>query len=204
MMSLHRMKSEILADKKKASILSALVAIALILGVRALVSGKSGGPASSARAATSGAVVAGVNAGGDPTTDAEARVRELIARWRAFAHPSQAERDLFALSEADFPHPSEPEPTTTEGAKSAEQTDDETLRRQAIAQAVASITLKSTLVGEKPVAVVSIPALTGRRDVLIRAGDSIAGFTVIEIAKGRISLEREGIRTDLVVKSPLD
>lgn len=203
MMSLYRIKGEIIADKKKASILSGLVAIALILGVRAMVSGK-GGPASSARASTSSIATAATIAGADPQIDAEARVRELITRWRAFAHPSQAERDLFALSEADFPHPSEPEPITTQGAKSAEQTDDETLRRQAIAQAVASITLKSTLVGEKPVAVVSIPALSGRRDVLVRTGDSIAGFTVTRIAQGRVSLDREGMQAELVVKSPLE
>jgi hypothetical protein len=202
-MSLHRIKSEILADKKKASILSGLVAIALILGVRAMVSGK-GGPASSARAATSSAAPGAQGAGADQSVDAEARVRELITRWRAFAHPSQAERDLFALSEADFPHPSEPEPITTEGAKSADQTDDETLRRQAIAQAVASITLKSTLVGEKPVAVMSIPSLTGRRDVLVRTGDSIAGFTVTRITQGRVSLEQDGMQAELVVKSPLE
>lgn len=202
MMSLDRLKSEILADKKKASILSGLVALGLILGVRAMVSGKSG-PASSARAA-SPVAPGDQGASADPIDDADARIRELIARWRAFAHSSKAERDLFALSDAHFPHPSEPEPLATEGAKSADQSDDESLQRQAIAQALESITLKSTLVGKTPVAVVSIPGLTGRRDVMLRVGDALDGFSVVEITKGRVVLEREGARASLVVKSPLE
>ncbi|MGP1310430.1 MAG: hypothetical protein ACTS27_09560 [Phycisphaerales bacterium] len=200
MSNLHRLKAELLADKKKASILGGLGAVALVLGARALLlSGDDPKPASSTQAQITPAFASGV-----PTEDAEDRLRALMSQSTGAAYPTYPDRDLFALREAYFPHPAEPEPPQDESAKSAEQRDEVIPRRPTASEiAAASLTLKSTLIGKRPLAVLSVSGLSGGTEHVVRVGDSVNGFSVVEIGAKRIVLDLDGERIELAVKDPL-
>ncbi len=203
MSAIERLKAEVLADKKKVILLGSLGAIALALGARALFSGGPGRPKTprvtqvSNSTMSSQAVV--VN-----TIDAETRFRSLADALPAPVQSSPASRDLFALDPEHFPHASEPEPPQEQSAKSAPQTDDDALRREALLRDAETIRLKSTLVGDRPVAVFTLGGLAGKGEVLVRPGDTVNGFLVVSIKSQRVVLERDGERIERVVRSPLD
>src|SRR5690606_19937252 len=102
------------------------------------------------------------------------------------SHSSLPARDLFALNTEYFPHAAKPDPGAAEGAKSARGTDDESLRQSAAARDAESIRLKSTLIGERPVAVLDLSGIGGANDALVRVGDTVNGFKVVRIEAKRV------------------
>lgn len=198
-----RLKAEILADKKKVIILGSLGAVAIALGARAMLSGEKR-PPGAAKVTTVSTATASSYAAAASTVDAEARFRTIAAALPALAQASRSERDLFSLNSEHFPQPVETQPPEASGAKSAPQSDDDALRREAIARDADSIRLKSTLVGGRPVAVIDLGGVTGSRDLLVRVGDTVNGFVVVSIEPKRVILERDGERIERTVRSPID
>jgi hypothetical protein len=200
--AITRLKAELLADRRKASILGMLLVAVIWLGGRAVFSG-TGPRRASASESTSAASPAAHNPA-DLAAQAESRLRVIFRSWPVTDASAPATRDLFALNPAYFPHPAQPAPDESAAAKSSGQTDDETLARSAFAQDAASIRLKSILFGERPVAVLQTAGVAGGRDIMTRVGDVVAGFSVVRIERRRIVLERDGQRIELTVASPLD
>ena len=203
MSAIDRLKAEILADKKKVVVLGSLSAVAILLGARAMLSGEKR-PPSGAKVTTVSNATASSYAAAASTIDAEARFRTIASALPALAQASRSDRDLFSLNTEHFPHPVETQPSEAPGAKSAPQSDDEAQRREAIARDAESIRLKSTLVGDRPVAVIDLGGITGSRDQLVRVGDIVNGFVVVTIEPKRVILERDGERIERTVRSPID
>jgi hypothetical protein len=203
MSSFERLKAEILADKKKVIILGSLGALAVALGARAMLSGDKR-PSSGARVATVSTATASSYAAAASTIDAESRFRTIAASLPALAQASRSERDIFSLNTEHFPQPVETQPPETPDAKSEPQSDDDAKRREAIARDAESIRLKSTLIGDRPVAVIDLGGITGSRDLLVRVGDTVSGFVVVSIESKRVILERDGERIERTVRSPID
>ncbi len=203
MSALDRVKAEILADKKKVIVLSSLGAVALALGARAVFSGGDRRP-SAARVTQVSTATQSSQAVVVNTIDAETRFRALADALPAPVQASSTARDLFALNPEHFPHSAEPDPPKDASAKSAPQSDDDAVRRAAIARDAESIRLKSTVVGDRPVAVINLGGITGNREVLARVGDTVSGFTVVSIEARRVVLERDGERIERVVRSPIE
>lgn len=203
MNALTRLKAEIMADRKKAGVLAGLGVVALVLGARALiVSGAPAKPAQARVTPVADAPSGEANVAAQLSADADLRFRELVARSRETSRSTQVDRDLFALSDADFPRASETDAGNPEGAKFADQSDDET--GAPASRGVESLVLKSTIVGRTPVAIVSLPGLAGSRDVMVRIGDAIGGLSVVRIEAGRVIVERDGRQFELTVKSPME
>lgn len=206
MSALTRIREEILADKRKAAILGVLGVVAVGLGVRTLApSGESSHPGRTAVASPASlGSFAPLASDSVIATDAERKVREAMAAWKASARRTAPTRDLFALDNAHFPDPSQPDRGSIDGAKSADSYDDDGDRGLATASDFARIRLKSTMTGNRTVAIFDLSAFGGSAAAMARVGDSVAGFRVAGISRQSVTLERDGVVRELRVTSPLD
>lgn len=114
-------------------------------------------------------------------------------------------RNLFAIEDAYFPPPvkaTRAKPARTESAPARPQAPIETAdevraRREAsITDEARAIQLKSVVVGGSPMAVFEIPGSRGKRTVVSR-GQTIEGFTLIEVSSNSVVLEKESVRVRL-------
>lgn len=188
-----RLLAEVRRDPKKASILGVLALVFLIVGVRE-VARRTGSP-STVRAATPLASNAGgatglrrpVNAvqapslpkGGNRQGDSSMAIQK-----------APVDRDIFTPNVAYFPVEEKAKPSTV---VSSTQVVDPTAKAEAAklqvqAQAKA-LSLQSTVVGA-----VSTAIINGR---VLRVGDWISDFQVVEINSRSCQLEKSGIRVVL-------
>lgn len=206
MSAFTRIREEIVADKRKAAILCVLGVVAVGLGVKTFA------PMGKSPAARRGVVASPASlSGSEPlasdsviATDAERKVREAMAAWKASMRVDAPTRDLFALDNAHFPDPSQPDRRSLASAKSADGYDDDGDRGRAIAKDLAALRLKSTMSGKRTVAIFDLSAFGGPGVVMTRVGDSVAGFRVTAITPRSVTLERDGVLRELRVASPLD
>jgi hypothetical protein len=190
------------ADKRKAGVLGLLLVTALVLWARAAILG---GEPASASAATSkagnGSSDQGKSSGASPTGEFELAPMVLLPRSRALT------RDLFTPGPEFGPQPLQPDQTDATGPKSAPGKDDNLpvspeLRRQELERAVrdeaSRLHLSSTMVGSNPVAVIQSEGKNGSRSVL-RIGESLDGFELVEVTAREVVLIKNGIRVELSI-----
>ena len=188
-----RLLAEVRRDPKKASILGVLALVLLIIGVRE-VARRAGSP-STGSAATARAF--GANGAASLRKPAGAvRVPSLSKGMDQRDGSSTAipkapvDRDIFTPNLAYFPIEEKPKPSTV--VSSAQIIDPaakaEAMKLQVQAQAK-SLSLQSTVVGA-----VSTAIINGR---VLREGDSISDFQVVEINSRSCKLEKSGIRVVL-------
>jgi len=183
-----RLLAEVRRDPKKASIMGVLALVLLIIGVREIA--RRSGSAATARASdgagttslrrTASAVQApGLPKGLGPRADSSAPVQKATV-----------DRDIFTPNVAYFPVEDKSKPATV---VSAAQAVDPTAKAEAAklqvqAQAKA-LSLQSTVVGAVPTAIIN-----GR---VLRVGDWVSDFQIVQINSRSCQLEKSGIRVML-------
>jgi hypothetical protein len=197
------------ADKKKAAMLGVLSLVLVVLGAKnGLRAGPSRGLAASSPAQPESAIAAaGTEAMTRTMASLDARAGRRVVEVPA--SPSLG-RDLFRLDPAHFPVPTQPGQTDPSadgsgrsGVESPPPNADE-LRRRREAELVSETAqwrLRSVLLGHHPTAVIEPDAREGRRLVL-RTGDEVRGWRVVEIAAGHAVLEKESVRVRLSLPIP--
>lgn len=192
----------ITADKRKATALAVLLIAALGLWARAALTG---GKPQAASAATSAK-----NPGDKgPKTGSEDGAIEgfEIAPLVILPRTEPLTRDLFVPGAAFGPPPSQTDQSEGSGPKSAAGTDDNSpvspeLQRQELERAVreeaSRLYLSSIMDGTNPIAVIQTGGKNGERAVL-RIGESIMGFELVEVSARDAVLIKNGIRVELSI-----
>lgn len=191
--SLRKIKADLLADKKRAAVLGCLLLIALVVGVRAVISS---GPRRAVAAPRS--VAAAPNA-------AQAQVvrapTEIVAALKPRPELPDA-RELRDLFTGPLVIVAQAPPNGDEGGKSEagpadnpiEQPDPAAIRAR-LEEEASRLVLRSTILGASPMAVVRAPGVEHASP--IRIGDQVAGFTLVEIHARAITLERDGMQVTI-------
>ncbi len=198
---LAELKAILTADKKQATILAGLMVFLLISAGRMLLSmGPSG-----ARAST------GIKAG-KPTDQSEnPEIAPATGKEVLLAPLSETTRDMFALDPEKFPRPAPSEQTADVEPKSeqalAEASGVAVLSERELIETrvhteAASLRLRSTLLGASPIAVIETAGRSKTRSVVLRTGESFEGFELIEVRLHGVTLEKDGVRVDLLRDLP--
>jgi hypothetical protein len=187
------------AERKKLGVLGILVLALGLASLRALVlSGpRSANAAPGARSEES--PDGNVPGAGRRTAGHRPDIRTTI--------PAELTRDLFALDESQFPRPSQTEPPDSVDPKSApakvetssrvEPRQEEDPPEVRIAEELRKLRLKGTILGGSPMAVIELAGQKDKRGTVVRPGESIEGFTLIEVVNGGVVLEKDGVRVEL-------
>lgn len=198
----------IMADRKRATMLGALVVVLLGVSVREL--GRIG--PGKARAQSRSALLQAAEAeteGSGKTAKSEETSEKQRAATITIERAPPVSRDLFALSELAFP-PAQTELTEmspSEAAKSEPQmddthpvarADDAELVRERVTREAGVLRLRSAVVGATPTAVIGFAeGARGGASAVVGLGQLIRGFKVIEIGPAEVLVEKEGVRVTL-------
>ncbi|MBL0922562.1 MAG: hypothetical protein IBJ10_10595 [Phycisphaerales bacterium] len=185
-------------DRKKAATLGALLLVALVMGVRAIVSG-SGGP-SRAAAAPAARGMAAPTAGKPAGMTMEQTLAALRPQQRVslVAGPP---RDLFRSTWAVIGADADGVEGKS-GAGGADNADGSGGVRERVEREAASLRLRSTMLGARPLAVIEGSAGGGARRRVARMGEELDGFRVVRIEAHLVELEKEGVRVAIEQSRP--
>jgi len=186
-------------DKKKAGILGSLFAVLFLLGIRTLI----GGSPDLAKASDS---LIG-SARDDSFVGSSMRALEAMdgekgSQIVTLAEPDRLGRDLFELKEEHFPQTAQTEHAKADGGKSGSGTTETDVDRpleavpspeEMIAEEISAFELRSTIVGENPVAII----VSGKDQFVVTRGDEFVGFRVVEIRLASVVLGKHGITVEL-------
>lgn len=194
----QRIAAEFRRDKKKSIALGLLLLVAVIMAIH--LASEDSSP-SRARAAAK-AVVRPIRTEG-PSTPA-ARESGTRARWLSKQESRSAEitRDIFAPNPAYFPPEQKPrteakvvrEPGkggATSKPAGPPVPDPKEVERTVLAQA-GSLEVQSTIASDDPTAIIN--------GVVLRRGDWINGFRVVEITAGACVVAKKGVKVTLRMK----
>ncbi len=186
-------------DKKKAGVLGGLFAVLFFFGIRTFMGG------------SPDVVSASENVSGHVHDDSfvGSSVRALEAmdgkkgsQIITLVAPARLSRDLFEITEEHFPQTAQTEHTGADGGKSGSGTTETVVGRpleavpspeERIAEEASAFELRSTIVGENPVAIL----VSGRDQYVLTRGDEFAGFTVVEIRLRSVVLEKDGVQVEI-------
>ncbi len=198
---LHELRVILRADPKRAGVLGFMLFVLVALTVKAVLFR---GPARAGAATRPGAAQslggAAENRPGNGAT-VEKRRRGPVVILPA---PPAELRDLFLVDEARFPRAVKPEVVSKSPRKSdpisAENPEETARKARAALEArvlgeAAGLRLRGTLMGASPSAVIESPL--EKKSAVLTAGAEFAGFTVLEIRAGSVTLEKEGIRVEV-------
>jgi len=185
-----RLLAEFKADKKKATILSLLLLVAVIVGLRFVMQYKS---PESAEAST-------INT---PLTEVANQAHRVVknqaiqSQDRLAEHlkkqKSEIDRDIFAVNSSYFTLQKTveiPKAQPTSAPTPAEDIKEK--QRKAILAQAASLTLESTMLGQTSVAVIN-----GK---ILHIGEYFSGFRVVDIAASRCRLVKNEVTVTLEIK----
>lgn len=187
------------ADKKQATILAGLL-VFLVISAGRMALNMSPSKAS-ARQSSSSKVdeqVAAVGSGGERTA------------IKLKALPDTA-RDIFALNPEKFPEPVRPEQSAHEQPKSdagnveaevVETLSEQELNERMVRGEAAKLRLRSTILGASPIMVIEAASNKKTRSVVLGVGDEVDGFSVIEIRRFSVLIEKNGVRVELTRELP--
>jgi len=197
------------ADRKKAGVLGLLMVVLLVVGVKAVIPlGPKNSDAALAQGSTNAETVAAAG------QDAYSRTVASIEALRAGVivkvdRPARLDRDLFALSHEYFPLPAQPESVSggvqdsrvTPVESSAQSVDDERARAETrVRSEAASLRLRSVIVGSSPIAVFEVKG--DRQRAVVREGESVRGFVLVEVFSDSVELEKESVRVRVSLAKP--
>lgn len=126
--------------------------------------------------------------------------------------PAPISRNLFVFDRSYFPEPPQKETTVQVAPKSPLGTDDtsESDDRSAYERLVEQVRtqserlrLRSTMLGARPVAVIELTG-SGEEQApeLVRPGESIAGFEVVQVRAHSVLLSKDGVMIELQHEKP--
>lgn len=183
------------AEKKQSITLAVLCVMALGLWARAAMQGPAAASAASPRADRESKKA--------ENTD-RPKPRETIVLP---AVPTLA-RDLFVPRPEDFPRPAQTEPLHPEAEKSDTGNDDNMnqgnqLPRLSTAERVREeskrLTLRSTVVGADPIAVIETENAGKTERLVLRLGASVDGFTLRAVHNRQAVFEKDGVLVELAI-----
>ena len=189
------------AERKKLSVLGVLVLGLGAAGVRAYV-------LSGPRAAVASSTGTSIENNSEQERGGSG-VRAVGGRGPDIRMPIPAEltRDLFAFDESQFPRPSQTEPADAVDPKSApakvetssrvEPERQEDLPEVRAAADLRKLRLKGTLLGGSPMAVIELAGQKDKRGTVVRPGDQIEGFTLVEVNNDGVVFEKYGVKVEL-------
>lgn len=198
----------ITAEPKKAAVLAVLAVVAVFMIGRTAIRSMSGPAPAAASVRTRAAPAANVKG-------AEAQTRIVFRALAPIRDPDAPPmvRDIFALSAAHFPPTGPDNAPDGRGAKSPAGLDDITddprsaqrveERVRTLAQ---SLRLRSTLMGAAPMVVIEhggSGASGTRRSSVLRIGDAVDGFTLVEVTRHWVEVEMDGVRVRLELPAPI-
>lgn len=117
-------------------------------------------------------------------------------------------RDLFVPRPEDFPPPVQTEPIDARASKSPTGSDDKTNKAQGLprltpeARVLAEageLTLRSTVVGADPIAVIEHLREGKTQRTVLRVGDTVRGFRLVRVVDRRVVIEKDGIEVVLTL-----
>lgn len=223
--ALRQIWLDLTADRRKACVLGALLLIATMLGLRAAF--KSSGPAVAAAAASAaqrtttqpqqptaphpGAVAVQTHTAGSADNQPAPRMLRLTPP-HVYSRSGMPSRDIFSVSDAHFP-PAAVAAKPNDGPKSTDPPADiidTTAERAAAAHArlqaeADKLRVRSIALGARAIAILEItngPDGAARRTRVVRAGDVVAGFTVLAVAASGVLLEQDGVSIELPPPAP--
>lgn len=191
------------ADRKKFTVLAILLIVFVGFGVRTLTSG---GPRS---------VKAGARTAEKSSKASKSKQSDSSTGARRTRHgpeikiplPPSLTRNLFAFNESYFPDPAQTDSSADSAPKSG------TANVEAPSQAPAPkpgdslearvgkeaerLRLRGTLLGANPMAVIEAGAGRERSRSVVRPGDEVEGFKLIEVRATEVVIEKDGIRVEL-------
>lgn len=163
-----------------------------------------------ARAATQSGSRAMADGGGVADTTLEDREQSSRASRETVvidgAHPIT--RDLFTPRPEDFPPPVQTEPITGAASKSATGSDDKTNEANSLPQLTpearvlaesGALTLRSTVVGADPIAVIEVRRSGSPERAVLRIGDSVLGFRLVRVVNRHAVVEKDGVEVKLTL-----
>ena len=176
---IERLKAETRRDPKRAAVLGVLVVVLAVLAVRQFA--KRAAPARAGAAVASAGAPAG-GAVGSPALVIEGLAEALPQRAAAVS------RDLFTPNSGFYPSKQTEKPVLV-----VKPVDDTAARRQAEIRTVQTqaqaMTLQSTVVGSVPTAIIN--------GQVLRTGERINGFRVVDISTRSCTVEKGGLRVTL-------
>lgn len=194
-------------DRRKATVLGALLLLLMGLGVKTFFDGPGprGSDAAIKRDPGSNVTDAGQNAvtrtmvalGGGPSS-----------RVISLAPTPRLSRNLFSLDESYFPRPAQTEqPRVSSKGSSApviearlENADELKARSVArVEEQARSLRLRSIVLGQNPIAVIESK---DRARNVVRIGQAIDGLTLMEVVTNSVVLEMDGVRVRLSLARP--
>lgn len=203
---LHELKVLMKDDPKRAGVLCLLAGVLAIVGVRAAFF--TGGPKRAAASSKGDAMASSsseaVKAG---ATAAAAVVEKSRGEIIVLPVAPTTLRDVFQIDQSIFPLPVVEK--TAKGhadvaAKSAPviaETPEEAARNARIQlglrieKEASGLRLRGTLMGGSPTAV--IETASDRKSFVLTPGQEIVGFTLVEVASGSVTLEKEGVTVEV-------
>ena len=189
----NRLLAGLRRDPKKVSILGVLALVFLIVGVREIAR-RTGSPSAGSAATAHVSDAGGATGLPVPANALQAPILPEGGNRQADSstaiHKAPVDRDIFTPNVAYFPVEEKDKPSTV---VSSTQVVDPTTKAEAAKQEVQArakaLSLQSTVIGAVPTAVVN-----GR---VLRVGDWISDFQVVEINSRSCQLEKSGIRVVL-------
>ncbi|MDX2114816.1 MAG: hypothetical protein SFZ24_04235 [Planctomycetota bacterium] len=204
-----RVKLLVAADKRKAATLGGLV---LVLGLLVVKNAVFSGPArATAESESADGIVGPDDAGRDAVSRTMAALggsgRGPVVKLAA---PSRLGRDVFALDPAHFPLASQSsEAESDESSEVAGPVESVRVnadvpvasREEELRAEVRGWRLRSVLLSRQAAAVLELGGDQTKRTVVLE-GQSVRGWTLSEVEKGSVVVEREGVRVRLEIETP--
>lgn len=192
-------------ERKKAATLGTLLVLLALVGVRGWL--KMSPRTGRAAQATDAPAMSSLASAGRNAVDRAKAFDDALRPGRTISvsRSPRLTRDLFIPDPAYFPLPTQPtEPEALNAApppepveSPAENADDDAKRREAqLVQETAGWRLSSVVLGHQPTAVVETDGPSGRACV-VRVGQSVRDWAVIEITSSTVVFEKESIRVRL-------
>lgn len=195
------------ADKKKAGVLAGLVLVACALGLRAALITRGG--AVRAAAVNTASAPAAPKGGAAKNTHAEVRkpAGERVVRLPAL---DGLTRNIFLPDPDVFPLSAQTDAADREAAKSRTGNDDKSSdlerdvreRSRRVREEAGRLRLRSTIVGGTPLVVIERTTGAKGAGLVLRLGQEIDGFTLLEVRSDRAVLQKEGVRVELELPRP--
>ncbi len=187
------------ADRKKSVVLGASMLVLVVLGGRQLLS-------ASPRAANAQQATVLEQLRDQAVGDLDAQL--LFPDAGAIRVPTpdvERPRDLFRFSDRYFPPPKTESPVVANAAKLNEGNDestdahiDEDAQRVARVRSEAErFRLRSTILGATPIATIEIVGERATRSEMLRPGEQISGFTLVDVGSHSVTLRKSGVEITL-------
>jgi hypothetical protein len=186
------------AEKKQTAALLILTVMAIGLWARGAAQSNSSAQAGQTESTSTASDASASGAAGGE------RAREFVT-----VPPTAAlSRDLFLPRAEDFARPPQTDPGEALGAKSARDHDEKTpdpeslprvTLEERVREQAGRLTLRSTVVGTDPIAVIETEASGQTERVVLRMGETGFGFTLRGVRHRTATLEKDGVVVELTI-----